>query len=691
MAYTAISDFKFGMDRRRPQDSGVPGTLWELKNAVITRGGDIERTKKFDEIFSLPAGTFGMFSVRRQRYVFGSATAPSGMPVGVRYQQLAAPSAPAMTSVLDAKGFDGKVYAVAAYADGNVYHFYDGVRVTDWDTLADSAADFTTVAARLASLISAESGYVAQAFGDTVEITAAVAGTAYTIATATTDNDAVSTPTAVNTEIQANVAAVAEVRAAGTVTVTGGTASPGVNRITSVAVDGTELLASPVEWVGSNGDTANALAVEIGNSSVAHGYTASAVGSVVTIKAAAGTGATPNGDVVASTVAGDVTTTDADMSGGVTEVAAVAQVHTVVIGGGSFGATDLWTITLDGTAHQTTGRASATGTSAYVDKSRVFSTAGTLVRYCKINDATDWTDVTPASGAGFINIANESDGADTLVGMAKYENLTAIFARNTIVTYDLQADMTLSGISQTLDNTGTTAPRSIVAYGSNDVYYLDETGVRSLRTRSAINSAYASDIGSALDPFVQSIIAEVGAAKTSKACAVIEATDGRFMLAVGQYVIALSQFPSSSIVAWSYIDFGEDITDMARVDRQICIRAGDKIYAYGGRDGTVYPDDDEFPIRAFTPFISDKDPAGLKMLEGLDMAATGTWRVRIMQDPNHVDSYTDGGTIRGTTYHLPANKLVGQTSHYAVEFVCSSAGFARLSSTAVHHENAEKG
>lgn len=46
MSYLAISDFKFGMDRRRKRISGVPGTLWTLKNAHISRGGDIERAKK---------------------------------------------------------------------------------------------------------------------------------------------------------------------------------------------------------------------------------------------------------------------------------------------------------------------------------------------------------------------------------------------------------------------------------------------------------------------------------------------------------------------------------------------------------------------------------------------------------------------------------------------------------------------
>ena len=260
MTYTAVADFRFGMDRRRPQTSGVPGTLWQLKNAVVSRGGDIVRPKKFALTDTLPAGTFGLFSVRGQRYVFGSATTPGGMPTGIRYQQLAAPSTPTMTQVLDAKGFDGKVYAVAAYDDGNIYHFYNGSRVTALDALADGAATYDSVAARLATLIDAQTAYKAKAFGNVVEIRAAVAGTGYTIAASATDVDSdVSLPTATHASIQANVAAVAEVRSAGTVTITGGTQSFGVNRVASIITDGDELLGLPVDWLDTNSATAAAI------------------------------------------------------------------------------------------------------------------------------------------------------------------------------------------------------------------------------------------------------------------------------------------------------------------------------------------------------------------------------------------------------------------------------------------------
>src|SRR5690606_34331454 len=120
------------MDRRRPRVAGLPGTLWVGKNVHITRGGDVERRKKFVPTYNVE-GTFGAYAIKSQLYVFGSADLASSMPNGVRYQRLQAPNTPAMVAVHDVKSFRGALYVIAEYDDGNIYHFYDGARVSDWD------------------------------------------------------------------------------------------------------------------------------------------------------------------------------------------------------------------------------------------------------------------------------------------------------------------------------------------------------------------------------------------------------------------------------------------------------------------------------------------------------------------------------------------------------------------------------
>lgn len=107
-----------------------------------------------------------------------------------------------------------------------------------------------------------------------------------------------------------------ETAAVGSVTYAGSAGS--VNTLT---VNGIELIAAAVPFDSTLAQTALDVATEINRNSDATGYNASATGSsgVVTIKANAGAGATPNGYTVAGTTT-TLTTTYANMAGGVNPV-----------------------------------------------------------------------------------------------------------------------------------------------------------------------------------------------------------------------------------------------------------------------------------------------------------------------------------------------------------------------------------
>src|SRR3546814_21039209 len=125
--YLLIEDFKLGLDRRRSRETGVPGSLWTLVNAHITRGGEIERMKKPVPAYTLPSGTFGMAPDRLT--VFGSA-ASRAVPEGVTYQRLRHPADVPLAAVLDIAVFDGKLYVIAELTDRNIHHFSGGA--PDW-------------------------------------------------------------------------------------------------------------------------------------------------------------------------------------------------------------------------------------------------------------------------------------------------------------------------------------------------------------------------------------------------------------------------------------------------------------------------------------------------------------------------------------------------------------------------------
>lgn len=176
MPYTIGQDFRLGVDRRRRRVAGPPGSLWDLENAHLTRGGDVEKRMKFVAMWTVPANTFGLKVSTGAVYVFGSA-APGTLtiPAGVTYQQFVAPSGADMTALNDVCLFNGLIYASATFSDGGTYHFYNGVWVQSWqDGVVQSyTTSLSQIAARIAALINANTAELATATsaGNVVTIT----------------------------------------------------------------------------------------------------------------------------------------------------------------------------------------------------------------------------------------------------------------------------------------------------------------------------------------------------------------------------------------------------------------------------------------------------------------------------------------------------------------------------------------
>lgn len=691
MSYLSIADFRFGMDRRRERVAGIPGTLWLGKNIHITRGGDIERRLKFVPVFNV-AGSFGAASLHSQIYTFGSAALT--MPTGVQYQRLQAPSGAAMTKLLDVKTFSGKFYAIAEYADGKVHHFYNGTRVSDWDNVVAAGADFTTLADLLASKIETDPAVTASSFGTQVVITALVPGTAFTIATLTTNGAGVNDQTANVTHTQANVAAVSEVRSSATLTVAGGSNDPGVNQVVSVTVNAVDILGGAVDWSGSNASTALRIAQQISAGFPSHGYSASVIGDTITVEAAPGTGATPNGLDFIATPAGNVSLTGSTiMAGGVTEVDAVAQVETVTFAG-TFEVDDIFTITINGTDYKASNGASGMGRTAYVDKNRVWSPVGSLWRYCMLNTPTVWdpANATPDNDAGFLNIATATEGNERLLVAARYQDLAAIVSEENITLYQLDQDPANFAFSTTLEHTGTKAPDSMLRYGNDDVFYLDITGIRSMRARSSSNAPFVSDIGNAIDAYVQDLTATLSKQQVADAKAAIEPKAGRYWLAMGDEIIVLSYFPSAKITAWSVYEptefGGAAVQRFVRSSGRIIARAGDFLYFYGGLTGATQPEDDEVVAEIQTPFLGAQTPATIKFLTGFDIALRNTWACELAFDPNDDTRTLNVGALHKTTFASSQRiPIPGETSMVALNLTCSKGGAATISMVAIHYES----
>lgn len=681
MSYVAVENFKSGFDRRRAiRAAGEPGSLWLIKNAHITRGADIESMKKFVSTYDLPSGTFGLHSVRGRLFVFGSGSTPAGMPGGVQYQQLAHQDGVTdMVKLVDSENFDGKIYAIAEFDDGAVYHYYDGSRVTDWDTIAAAVGNNETIALYLADKIDGVAEYSASAVGDTITIIGHP-GVSYTTAKSTVDNGVTNDQDITLTNVQAAVAAVEEVQATGSFTIVAGSEGSS-NKISSITVNGIEVLGADVMWSDSNEFTAELISQQINVYESTPEYTASFSGSVVTVSAAVGTGSGPNGFAVVVTAEGLVSVGSVvNMSGGVDEVDAAPQIDTAQIVG-TFEGADEFVITLDGVDFKCTGAASGTGRSLLTYKGKLYSTVLSLAYFCAIEGPTQWTSGT---GYGNINFANQDEGSESLLALEVYQGNIGVFSRNNVQVEYVAADPSANALLHSIRKTGTRAGRSVLAYGNNDVFYLANTGIRSIRARDSSNAPYVNDVGTFIDPYVLEVIDAQGGSVVADSHAIIEPREGRYWLAIGDKIFVFSYFPGSKISAWSIYEPGITFSAFATVGERVFGRSGDTIYQYGGANGNTYPVAGEVSVEIQLPFLTAGKPGTFKTLRGVDIVADKVWSVNFCFDPNDESKVSETVTLRGVTPPYGRPMVDGKSTHIAPNLSCSSGGRAVLSSVVIH-------
>ncbi|MFY7925567.1 MAG: hypothetical protein ACOVN5_07135 [Aquidulcibacter sp.] len=798
-----IREFTGGLDTRRMAETTSGGALIVARNGHISRGGEFEKRAAFVPTYTLPAGTISLAAGADNLTVFGSGPTPGGLPTDLRYQRLQHPDG--TTPLVRVRSYDlfsSKIYVVGEFADGSIFHFYDGVRVDDWfDGRARASFDVTggsvtpavaavgsftitggtsgagnqitsvsvagvsimggavahtgdnaTTAAAVATAINTQVSspdYTATSVGGQVIIAAAVAGAAANgrlvsvvvggdatvgsvidlagganqvssqladlrvngvsvigapVAWTTSNTDmaadivsainsftsspdysavAVGTTVSITAAAQgsapngypvdftlangltvspsvglalANGSSVAAAAATGSFTVTGGTSNP-ANTISMVTVGGVNVMASAVTHTGNNSTTAAAVAAAINSFSSSPDYTAVAVGAVVTITATL-TGAAANGRVVSVSVAGNATVGSiSNMAGGVDEV----------FQPGSF--------------VRTAGK-------------KMYSTSKSILHFSGIATPDKWT--TDNVGAGFIDMASETSGSEQLTAIAKYLDRLAVFGENTTIILYIDPDPALNRLTQTLNNTGTLSPRSVTQFGDSDLFYLDESGLRSLRARDSSNAAATTDIGVPVDTLVTAKLASFSLEERADVIGAIEPRDGRFWLAMKDEIFVFSFFNGAKVSAWStytpsYFSAGQEIQfeveDMVVFSRRVYVRSGNTIFVYGGTGSTLQYD--ATVAEGWTPYLDANSPTTAKKFTGVDAALEGAWEISVAFDPTNLNAEDKVSSPYYTTFMDPAHPGIGEATHVSLRFRTTGDTYARLSSAVIHYEGGD--
>lgn len=316
---------------------------------------------------------------------------------------------------------------------------------------------------------------------------------------------------------------------------------------------------------------------------------------------------------------------------------------------------------------------------------KVYGVAGPTLHFSAIADAPKFASGT---GYGFIDMSTQASGAERLVALAQYQNYIAVFAERSIQIEYVDPDPALNRWVQTLNNTGTIAPRSVTQFGDNDVFYLDESGVRSLRARSAINVAFSSDTGSPIDDLIVERLTAMTAVERAKAIGLIEPQYGRLWIILKDEIFVFSFFTATKVSAWTIYRPGFVVDDAVVFDRKVYLRSGDTVYVYGGSGDTpVY---EGVEAEAWTPYLDANAPTRKKNYTGVDVAAQGVWEVRVALEPTDLDASDKVATIDRTTYNLGRLGGLGSSTHVSLRFKSKGPTAdgkpAKIASAVIHHD-----
>lgn len=174
------------------------------------------------------------------------------------------------------------------------------------------------------------------------------------------------------------------------------------------------------------------------------------------------------------------------------------------------------------------------------------------------NDVTGWEEQNP--GASTITFLSQYGQQDDVRAFGVFEGKLVVFGRQSMQVWQVNADPKQFALLQTLDNSGTRAPLTVKSIGDLDVYYLEDSGIRSVKSKELVGNAYISDVGVAIDSLI--ISAQVGY-DSSLACGIVDPNTKQYWVFLNGTIYALSNFPSSKIIAWS--TFGAEYTSTVTI------------------------------------------------------------------------------------------------------------------------------
>jgi hypothetical protein len=741
MPYFTITDFAAGLDLRRSPLTAPPGTLRKLVNCHVTPGGEIEKRYTFTLVGQVDPASRGIVEVGGQLYVFKldttgttlvegiptstwypsttpppntppPVTTPAGWGIGtINLQAMSAGDSP-ITEVFDYDTYGGSVFAITYHAGSpapeNVRRFYQNRYLKQVDSV-EAETEFNP--ATISNVVLSNKNLTMKqtlATGDNGARGPAQNGGKYyfeikvDVASGSLSSMGLLSASGNYANFSAGTNCVAVRKATGNIWSNSADTTKSLGAfangdVLGVAVD----LDARFVWVRKNAGNWN-------NDAAANPAATPATGGIVV---------QPTGAHAASAVCAG--TGGAINDGFTVNFGATAYAHAAPTGFAKWPSEQPFVYSLTNGIH---------GHYCRTYKDKMFVVEGSSLGASCVGKPDAWENIPetePPTGvktAGYFSndLSLQDSDMTTNIAIEVYYDKLAVMGRNATQLWRVDPNPAQMQYDSTLRGTGTIAWRSVLQYGSGDVLFLAGDGVRSLRARDSSLAASVSDVGSPIDPLIQSLHQEWGEYSMSQAISIVQPITGRVWVimplardaATGvtqSRIFVLSAFPGPKISAWS--EYRPPFNAVAACTHQNRIVLRDdkhNIWVYGRMEDTTDPAKlyDACPVEVIFPFHAGTDPATKKTYAGIDASCEGDWEVYASYEPstNTPDGDAEDylGMLTGASYEQGRWAMQGYSTHLSLRlrsglvgdkpgttYTAGTLGRKSLSNLTIHYKKAD--
>ncbi len=262
------------------------------------------------------------------------------------------------------------------------------------------------------------------------------------------------------------------------------------------------------------------------------------------------------------------------------------------------------------------------GSSIAKGAEKIFCAQLENVHFCATNAPRDWT---TANDAGFLPTGRQTSGASTTASaLGIHRNKLAVFAEDSIQTWNIDPDPTRMSFDQAIKGIGIRGFRHVEEVGG-ELFFLSNFGIRAVRTQMYQELIEDTDVGSPIDELV-----DEQADLTSHRITVHYERGGQFWSIMGDTAFVFSYSKTSKLSAWSIYEFAFSIDWAAVLNGELYLRSGDDVYKV--QEDTFTDDGSIYPVSGMTPYLSFKRPGILKSITGLDVVSDGTADYKVYFD-----------------------------------------------------------